>query len=139
MDERRPSDSRPRTDADRPPSERSREPEHSRESERLRESGRAAESERGPAHEGRADPEHGAGRPNSVSPPWVKRILLLFLGISVAAAAGSFVFDVHGEHPLEKFPLFYPLYGFLGISGLILASKALRRLVMRREDYYDAE
>lgn len=133
MDERRASDSRPRTDADRPPSE------HSRESERLRESGRVAEPERGPAPEGRADPEHGAGRPNSVSPPWVKRILLLFLGISVAAAAGSFVFDVHGEHPLEKFPLFYPLYGFLGISGLILASKALRRLVMRREDYYDAE
>lgn len=133
MDERRASDSRPRTDADRPPSE------HSRESERLRESGHVAEPERGPAPEGRADPEHGAGRPNSVSPPWVKRILLLFLGISVAAAAGSFVFDVHGEHPLEKFPLFYPLYGFLGISGLILASKALRRLVMRREDYYDAE
>lgn len=117
MDGRRAPDSRPPADA----------------GESVREPGQ------GPVSEGHATGPEGGARPNSVPPPWAMRILLVFLGISVAAAAAGFVVDVHGEHPLEDLPLFYPLYGFLGISGLILASKALRRLVMRREDYYDAE
>ena len=37
----------------------------------------------------------------------------------------------------ETLPTFYGLYGFLGCAGLILAAKELRKLVMRKEDYYD--
>jgi len=51
----------------------------------------------------------------------------------------DFVVDRYVEHPLEAWSVFYPLFGFVGISCLILLSKVLRRLVMRREDYYDAE
>jgi Na+/melibiose symporter-like transporter len=32
---------------------------------------------------------------------------------------------------------FYAIYGFVGIVALILGAKALRRAVMRREDYYE--
>lgn len=45
----------------------------------------------------------------------------------------------HAEHPWEHVVEFYPLYGFVGIVVLVLAAKGLRRLVMRPEDYYDAE
>lgn len=32
---------------------------------------------------------------------------------------------------------FYGIYGFIGIVALVLGAKALRRAVMRREDYYE--
>ncbi len=89
-----------------------------------------------PPEAGRPPAQHG---PNSVPPRWSKRILLGFLGLCVAAVVAGFLADIHGEHPWEEVPLFHALYGFLGISGLILVSKALRRLVMRPEDYYDDE
>jgi hypothetical protein len=37
----------------------------------------------------------------------------------------------------EPWASFYGVYGFLGCAGLILAAKELRKLVMRKEDYYD--
>ncbi len=32
---------------------------------------------------------------------------------------------------------FYPIYGFVGAFGLVLAAKLLRRFLIRPEDYYD--
>ncbi len=32
---------------------------------------------------------------------------------------------------------FYSVYGFVGCFLLVLAAKVLRRVVMRKEDYYD--
>ena len=45
----------------------------------------------------------------------------------------------HTEHPWEGMVEFYPLYGFVGIVILVIAAKGLRRLVMRAEDFYDAD
>ncbi len=79
-------------------------------------------------------------RPNSVPPRWAKAILRVFFGLCAALAVGGYFVSPHGKHhPLEEYWLFHPLYGFVGIVGLIMASKGLRRLVMRREDYYDDE
>ena len=33
----------------------------------------------------------------------------------------------------------YPFFGFFGIALLIIMAKGLRRVVMRSEDYYDAD
>ena len=38
---------------------------------------------------------------------------------------------------VEGLPGFYPLWGFLGISLLIVLAKKLRTVVKRPEDYYD--
>jgi hypothetical protein len=38
---------------------------------------------------------------------------------------------------VEGLPGFYPIWGFLGISILIVLAKRLRAIVMRPEDYYD--
>ena len=86
-----------------------------------------------------ADPGH---KPNSVPAPWAKRILWCLFAFCAVVA----LLDVpslirhwrHEEHPWEAMPMLYPLWGFVGISVLILISKGLRRLVMRPEDYYDA-
>ncbi len=78
-------------------------------------------------------------KPNSVPPPWAGIILIVFAVVCAILVVLDFVVDRYLEHPLEGWTVFYPLFGFVGISCLILVSKVLRRLVMRREDYYDAE
>lgn len=43
----------------------------------------------------------------------------------------------HGPFEIEHWWGFYGIYGFVGCVFLVLAAKELRKLVMRREDYYD--
>ncbi|MDP2621327.1 MAG: hypothetical protein Q8P46_14335 [Hyphomicrobiales bacterium] len=45
--------------------------------------------------------------------------------------------EKHGPFAIEHVFGFYALYGFVGAFGLVLAAKQMRRIVMRREDYYD--
>ncbi len=78
-------------------------------------------------------------KPNSVPSPWAGIILIAFAVVCAILVVLDFVVDRYVEHPLERWSVFYPLFGFVGISCLILLSKVLRRLVMRSEDYYDAE
>ncbi len=49
----------------------------------------------------------------------------------------NFVWHRHISLFVEGLPGFYPLWGFLGISVLIVLAKKLRTIVMRPEDYYD--
>lgn len=75
---------------------------------------------------------------NSVPAPWAKFWLGVLFGGCVGVALLDLLRDrAHADHPWEHGLFFYALYGFLGISLLIVLSKGLRRLVMRREDYYD--
>lgn len=37
----------------------------------------------------------------------------------------------------EAFPIAYGLYGFASFVGIVFAGKALRKVIMRDEDYYD--
>lgn len=55
-------------------------------------------------------------------------------GISVIA---EFFIHRHVDHPWEALWNFYSVYGFVACVFLVLAAKALRVLIMRREDYYD--
>ena len=97
----------------------------------------------------RRDSEHQAGGhgdghgghhpPSSVGPKATRRIVTLFFGISAALVVADFFAHRHIEHPLENIPAFYTIYGLVGVGALILAAKGLRRIVMRPEDYYDAD
>ena len=78
-------------------------------------------------------------RPNSVPPPWHGRILAAFFALCAIVLLWDFLVDRDVHHPLEEWKIMYPVFGFAGISLLILISKVLRRIVMRREDYYDDE
>lgn len=48
-------------------------------------------------------------------------------------------FHKHAEFPVESWFGFYPIFGFVGAFGLVMAAKVLRLLVMRPESYYDYE
>lgn len=63
----------------------------------------------------------------------------LFIAALVAAAAG-FLPQFRKDHPhfaVENLGAFFALFGFLAFSFIVLAGQHLRRLVARREDYYD--
>ena len=78
-------------------------------------------------------------KPNSVPPPWAGRILVIFFTLCAIVLAMDFFGRPEKHHPIEEWPFAYPFFGFFGIALLIVLAKGLRRLVMRSEDYYDAE
>jgi predicted membrane metal-binding protein len=43
----------------------------------------------------------------------------------------------HGEFAIEDWFGFHGLFGFVACVGLVLTAKALRRILMRPENYYD--
>ncbi len=78
-------------------------------------------------------------KPNSVPSPWAGRILVVFFALCGIALALDLFGRPEKHHPIEEWPFIYPFFGFFGIALLIVMAKGLRRLVMRTEDYYDAE
>lgn len=51
----------------------------------------------------------------------------------------DFVVHRHIIHHWEELIGFYPIYGFIGCTAIVLGSKVLRTFVQREEDYYDHE
>lgn len=67
-----------------------------------------------------------------------------FLGVlivsSILAALAGFNSAWHNPHPhfdIEGFPVFFALYGFAAFAFIVLAGQHLRKLVGRKEEYYD--
>lgn len=65
----------------------------------------------------------------------VVRTVYLMCAISVAL---EFFIDRHETLAFAEWFGFYAWYGFVACVGLVLAAKAMRTIVKRREDYYDA-
>ena len=49
----------------------------------------------------------------------------------------DFFIPKHGHFPWETAPEFFAVYGFIACVSLIFIAKILRRIVKRKEDYYD--
>lgn len=79
-----------------------------------------------------SDKPHFFDKPGNVQ--LVLTILYLTCGLLMLA---DFVVHRHVEHPLESLPGFYAVYGFVGCVSLVMVAKELRKLVKRREDFYD--
>ena len=73
------------------------------------------------------------------NPRNVKRLLRVIYAICAALVGLDFVFLRHVIHPWEALPAFYPIYGFIGCALLVLIAKQMRKLLMRKEDYYDRD
>ena len=77
-------------------------------------------------------------RPEVIS--WIIRSLyivcaiLLIIDIFAVMHIGV---ERHIYHPLEKIPGYYPIYGFVGCVILVLIAKEMRKVLMRKESYYD--
>ncbi|MBU1195924.1 MAG: hypothetical protein KKE62_06635 [Proteobacteria bacterium] len=71
------------------------------------------------------------------NPKNVKRLQTgFFLALIVLLIAESFV-EMHGYFSVEHFYGFYAVYGFISYVLLIFLAKLLRKIIMRKEDYYD--
>jgi hypothetical protein len=67
----------------------------------------------------------------------VTRIFRALCVVCVLLVAADFLYDKHGHFLWEGWPGFHGLFGFLGCVFLVLAAKQLRRILMRKEDFYD--
>ncbi len=71
------------------------------------------------------------------NPKNVKRVIHgLYIACAVVFAADFFI-ERHIDHPWESMVGFYGIYGFITFSILVLGAKELRKILMRKEDYYD--
>ena len=66
----------------------------------------------------------------------IKWLLGVFLVLSVIALGIDLFFDRHIDHRFEELRGFYGIWGFVSCVVLVLAARELRKLVMRKEDYY---
>jgi hypothetical protein len=59
-----------------------------------------------------------------------------FAALVLVLIAEAFV-DMHGEFYVEHFYGFYAVFGFISYVTLIFIAKLLRKILMRKEEYYD--
>ena len=77
-------------------------------------------------------------------PDVVRRLFMIFYVICAALFAAEFLLfgaeNAH-PHPLEERMRFfvYPVYGFLSFWFLVLLARPMRTLLIRPEDYYEAD
>jgi len=70
-------------------------------------------------------------------PENVKRLLTGFYAICVILVIADFIFHRHIGFSWEEMPAFYAIYGFAACVVLVVIAKKMRKLVMRKENYYD--
>ncbi len=71
------------------------------------------------------------------NPKNIKRLRYGFFAALVLVLIAESLVDMHGEFPVEHFYGFYAVYGFISYVLLIFVAKVIRKIVMRKEDYYD--
>ncbi len=71
------------------------------------------------------------------NPKNIKRLRMgFFIALVLVLVAEGFV-EMHHEFSVEHFYGFFAVYGFISYVFLIFAAKILRKIIMRKEDYYD--
>ena len=69
-----------------------------------------------------------------------KGFLGLLIVAGIAAAIAGFLPQFQKAHPhfeAEKFGAFFAVYGFAAFAFIVLVGQHLRKLVGRKEDYYE--
>ncbi|MGB0833019.1 MAG: hypothetical protein ACPGR2_00705 [Psychrobium sp.] len=70
-------------------------------------------------------------------PSNIQMMLRVFYVLCAVLVLVDFVVHRHIYHDWENFPAFYAIYGFVGCVVLVLIAKAMRKVLMKEEDYYD--
>ena len=69
-------------------------------------------------------------------PPGLQRGLKIFFVLCGLITLLDLIIHKHGEHWWNFFGI-HSLYGFVACVILVLVAKMMRRIIMRKEDYYD--
>jgi hypothetical protein len=67
----------------------------------------------------------------------VKKVIYALFAVCGLLVVLDLFVHRHVDHGLEQVPAFYALYGFICCVFLVLAAKELRKIIRRKEDYYD--
>jgi len=70
-------------------------------------------------------------------PENVKWVMRGFYAICFLLVVADFIFHRHIGLAWEKIPAFYAIYGFVACVVLVVIAKEMRKLIMRKENYYD--
>ncbi len=71
------------------------------------------------------------------NPRNVERLLKGFYVICIILIIADFIIHRHTTMGWEKIPAFYAFYGFIACVVLVVVAKIMRKVVMRKENYYD--
>ncbi len=71
------------------------------------------------------------------NPRNVRRVVLALVWACVILIGLDLVVHRHVSHPWEAWFGFYAIYGFVACVLLVLLAKEMRKLLIRKEDYYD--
>ncbi|MAT83120.1 MAG: hypothetical protein CMQ43_10855 [Gammaproteobacteria bacterium] len=71
------------------------------------------------------------------NPRNVRRLIHALYGLCGLTLVLDFVVHRHVDHPWEAAWGFYSIYGFVACVLLVLVAKEMRKVIMRKEDYYD--
>lgn len=72
-------------------------------------------------------------------PGTVKLIIAILVVSCVALFAVDFYYHKHGHFNFEEWPGFYAWFGFLSYCTIVLSAKQMRKLIGRKEDFYESE
>jgi hypothetical protein len=78
--------------------------------------------------------KHLFDNPNNVS-----LLLRVFYTICAVLFILDFVLHRHVTHSWENLPGFYAIFGFVACVALVLIANQMRKVLMRKEDYYDVD
>ena len=71
------------------------------------------------------------------NPANVKKLIIGVVIICAGLLVSEFFYQKHAHFAVEKWFGFYGFYGFIVFSVIVLIGKELRKILMRKEDYYD--
>ena len=71
------------------------------------------------------------------NPKNVQRLLYGFYAICALLVIADFIIHRHMTMEWEKIPAFYAIYGFTACVLLVVVAKLMRKVLMRKENYYD--
>jgi len=67
----------------------------------------------------------------------VMRLIWLLAALCLISLLVDLVFERHSDFFWEGWFGFYGFFGFVACVALVLVAKEMRRVLMRKEDYYD--
>ena len=70
-------------------------------------------------------------------PKNIKHVLWGFYVICIILVIADFVVHRHISLSWENIPAFYAIYGFIACVVLVVIANEMRKVIMRKEDYYD--
>lgn len=86
-------------------------------------------------HHDSASPDKDPGffdRPSTRRALWI-----ILIALCAGFALAGFFVDMHGYFHIAEHPIFYAVFGFAVFAFIVLAGQHLRKILKRREDYYD--